>query len=152
MTRFYIYSSAKDELEIVEKDSLGVFAEKEFDPETMLFIGVVIEAKDFDTALKVYRNPTCKEGEYMMDDEPLVTVAKRQTIQESFDIIKTKLEYTRAYIKMQTATLKLREVNILLNDAAQQLYKAYGSPESHSPEQIFKQLSKIIDTGIRFNG
>lgn len=156
MTRFYIYSSAKDELEIVESTSLEFFAVHEFDPIVMAFTGIVIDAADFHAALRVYRNPACGDGEYMMADEPVETLAKRMAVnsttdlQTTADIVQARLSVLRAYVKMQTAAIKLREVNDLMNQVAKDLFKSYKEPERTSPEKIFKELSKVIDIAIKY--
>jgi hypothetical protein len=158
MTRYYFYSSAKDELEIIESGSLEDFAAHEFDI-SMVFTGVVVEAQDFGAALKVYQNPTCGEGEYMMADEPAETVTRRQIanaktgLQQSFDSVKARLEYLRACLKMKAACLKMQEANRLLNEASQELFDIHNRPKQVPPATIFERLSDAtIKATIKYYG
>jgi hypothetical protein len=159
MTKFYVYTSAKDELEIVEGESLEDFAAHEFDPTSMIFTGVVVEANDFATALKVYQNPACTEGEYMMADEPQSTVVRRTIansksgLMATFDKVQAKLEYLRACMLMQAAAFRMQEANRLMNEAAQKLFLVHGKPDHVPPQMIFNRLSEAtIASQIKYHG
>lgn len=159
MTRFYVYTSAKDELEFVEADSIEQFAEHEFDPTSMVFSGVAVDANDLNDALKLYQHPTSAIGEYIMVDEPQATMTKRRFveaksgIEQSFDKVKARLEYLRACLKMQAATMKMHEANTLLNDASQALVEIYGHPEDMPANAVFERLTEAaIKAAIKFNG
>lgn len=159
MTRFYVYTSATDEFEFVESSSMEAFAAHEFDPSTMMFTGVAIEAEDIGCAIRLYQNPGCGEGEYMMSDEPASTVTRRQIanaktgLQQSFDHVKAKLEYLRAYLKMKAATIKMQEANRLLNEASQELFLVHNRPEAVPPSVIFERLTNAtIKATMHFNG
>ena len=159
MTRFYVYTSAKDEVEFIEAEAIEAFAAHEFDPSSMIFSGIAIEAADFEAAMHIYQHPACGFGEYLLTDEPVVTASKRQMLQAQGHIntthneLQAKLEYLRACLKLQMATMKMYEANVILNDASQLLYHMYGRP-SHVPiDVIFKQISDAaVKAAIKYNG
>lgn len=159
MVRFYVYLSAKNELEFIETNSMERFAAYEFDPALHTFSGIAVDADDIDKASKSYQHPTSTVGEYIMVNEPQATVARRQIadskfgLQQSFDRVKEKLEYLRACIKMQVATMKMHEANKLLNEASQELFETHGRPGAIPPNMIFDRLSDAaIKAAFKYHG
>lgn len=159
MTRFYVYKSSKDELEFIEANSLEQFAAHEFDPNTHVFSGVAVDANDFDDALNLYHHPTSNVGEYIMTDEPIETVTRRQIanaktgLQQSFDSIKAKLDYLRACLKLKAACIKMTEANQLINEASQEFFALHNKPGHIQPDTIFERLSDAtIKATIKYHG
>lgn len=147
MIRFYVYLSAKDELEFIETSLIEQFAAYEFDPTIHMFSGVAVDADDMGDALQLYEHPTSTVGEYMMVDEPQATITRRQIanaktgLQQSFDKVKARLEYLRTCLKMQAATMKMHEANQLFNQASQEFFMIHGRPEAVPPSMIFERLT-----------
>lgn len=164
MTRFFVYTVAKTaendkDYEFVEEDALHDFATYEYNPVTMQYSGVAIEAIDFDKAMMVYNHPASDCGEYLLIDEPAETVARRElgTIQvelkTSLEKIKQQLDVARCKLMMKLAVNKLVEANKLMSNVADELYRIYGQPKNTAPDIIYRT---IVDSSlqhlIKYNG
>lgn len=158
--KFYIYTSkSKEDFEFVEEDSLNVFAAHEYNPETMVFSGIVVEAEGFEQALQIYKNPACGFGEYMLTDEPSETVNKRcmgrlqSELQVACEDLNKRLEIANCMLKMKLAAMKLRDANELINQISETFYEIYDKPSHVSPQTIFDCLSReCVRHTISYNG
>lgn len=159
MTKFFVYTSNKEkdkDYEFVEADAIEHFATHEYDPNTMLFSDIAIEAEDFDAAMQIYQNPACGLGEYMLADEPYATTARRavtEDVQVTFNQLHFKLQLTRCMLLMKLAASKLVEANEIMNRVCHQLYQIHGNPAHMTPDMIFDSIAKnAVNITIKYNG
>lgn len=159
MVKFYVYTSSKDEFEFVEEASIEAFAAHEFDSSSMTYTGILVEAEDFDQAMKVYQNPNCGFGQYIFAEEPQATVLRKQMaavngkLQESFNKVHARLTYLRALLKMKLASAKMAEANHLMNEASQELFAVHNNPSNVPPKEIFKRLrDATIEATLKYYG
>lgn len=155
--KFFVYTSDKDEFEFVEEASIDLFAAHEFDPISMKFVGIAIEAEDFGQAMRIYQNPACGLGEYMVSDEPNATATKRlidktkSSIADTFEDVQKKLKYMQCMLKMKLAAARLYEANTIFNEVSRDLYEMNKNQYDASPSDIFKKLvENTIELTIKY--
>jgi hypothetical protein len=95
MNRFYVYTIKDDDpfnraCLYVDENSIEDFALAEFEPISMLFSGVLIEANDHNHADEIYN--LSEEGEILWVDEPKATVKKRQAFESKTRLLRSKLK------------------------------------------------------------
>jgi len=95
MNRFYVYTIKDDDpfnrdcLYVNEK-SIEDFSLAEFEPSSMIFSGVLIEADNPHHAHEIYN--LSGDGQILWVDEPKVTVKKRQAFDAKSRLMKSKLK------------------------------------------------------------
>lgn len=159
--KFFVYTVAlnKDgdkDYEFVEEPALAHFATHEFDPVTMQYSGIAIEASDFGNALKAYNHPTADCGEFLMVDEPQETATRRSVslaLDNTYEKVGEQLDLLRCMLLMKLAAAKLVEANKLMNKLAEDLYTIYGADTSATPKEVFESISdNAIKHTIKYYG
>lgn len=128
MTQYYVYNIKSDDKEsrvhaFVENPL--IFAMDVYDPETMEFSGVLVEADSPEQAQKVYLQPQA-EDILISCCEPIETVTKRK--KHKFSSVNTAVD------KLEIASLKLR-IQTLAAEVALDFY---------SMSQKISELSRLI--------
>lgn len=161
MNKFYVYTTTKPDgvhSEFIE--DVDMFAAQEFDPRTMEFSGVMIEADSFEAALETYTRPTSSCGQYMIADEPQATVLKRRIASVSTGLVSAsnevlrKLETYRNFQLVKLATLKMIEANKIVKDIAKRLHESSQFEDHTLTEQDIyaKLIVPLVNNAFKFNG
>ena len=113
MTKYYVYNVklAKDgERSHAFVEDPILFALKAFDPATMEFSGVFVEANNGTSAQRVYMHPK-EDDVFVSCDEPKATVLKRQAFESRMRLeIKQRIsdaEYETRRLKTNTLSLEI---------------------------------------------
>jgi hypothetical protein len=150
--RFYVYITKKDEkaTNYAFVDNIPLFVQNDYDPNTMTFTGIAIEANSSAEAWNIYNNPTSEVGEYILVDEPAETVATRalsdskQEVQSMTDKLARQIDVMRYTLMMKLVAAKLVETNKIMNEIAIGIHAAYGSPSHVTPQAVFDSLSEYV--------
>lgn len=140
MVKYYVYTTHQEDSEAlpsnqyVQEEYTEVFAEQGFDPLTMKFTGIMVEASNPNSARDIYCRPSEYEGdgELYMVNEPEATVRKRaQKMQEIQDVFEEQPKI---------------DVDALIEQANDPMF---NPPEPDSMfDEIFKAQMVAITTGI----
>ena len=144
MDKYYVYKVARgpDELGIGTTKALVyvidamAFALTEFDPLTMEFSGVMVEAETIDEATKIYAHPG-PEDKVFWSDEPMATKAKRNMFE------KEKAINCLAINKLQLAiNTSLDLINKQISEMAFRMRKQTENYKEVTVEQIYARLKE----------
>lgn len=120
MTRYYVYnvkSSNPDERVQAFVEDPTVFALDIFNPATMEFSGVFVEADDPKTAQQVYLHPKA-EDVFVSCDEPRPTELKRRAFESRLRLMQSKLKELKENIgHAEIKARKLRTQSLILEIA-----------------------------------
>lgn len=94
MNKFYVYAMTTDAPDersciYVDVESIELFALHQFQPHSMEYSGVMVEADNAQDAHEVYN--TFGDGAIIWTDEPIFTVKKRQAFEAKTSLMKSKL-------------------------------------------------------------
>lgn len=143
--KFYVYTSGQDSYEFVT--NIEEFAKNVFNPTTMKFTGVMIEAKGPDDAIAAYRNPSSPRGEFLLIDEPDATLIKTKLLQTKHKILNELVEEQQVFdvlLDSRELYLKLHEVNKIISTMARKLHKICDN------ENITGSIENVY-TVLRYN-
>lgn len=95
MNRFYVYTIKDDDpfnrdCLYVNEAKIEEFALAEFEPISMIFSGVLVEADNPQQAHEIYN--LAESGEILWVEEPISTVKKRQSFEAKTRLMKSKLK------------------------------------------------------------
>lgn len=162
MTRYYVYTvKSKDPNErnnaLVEDPFM--FALHEYNPETMEFSGIFVEAQTPLEALNIYLHPSEKDV-FVSCDEPKPTELKRRAYESRARLTKTKAELTEDQLtirKLRIQTLILNIANelsrlaIRASELARLIKETSNAPnkDEFTDEQIYNKIIEKYAEQIR---
>jgi hypothetical protein len=140
--KFYVYKSGENSFEFVT--NVEEFAHSMFNPATMSFTGVMIDAGNANDAILTYRTPTYPLGNYILIDEPEATALSRKLFEAKNRILNEIVNDQQATELVATSKLlfiKLHEVNVAISELARHIHKMCGDESlSGSVEEIYSTL------------
>jgi len=143
MNRFYVYTIKDDDpfnrdCLYVKESSIEDFALAEFEPSSMIFSGVLIEADNPHHAHEIYN--LSGDGQILWVDEPKVTVKKRQAFKARGRLMKSKLKGLLETLNDAEKAASRLVINALIRGIDMHLDKV-NKDISHMA-RLVRQLSK----------
>jgi DNA repair exonuclease SbcCD nuclease subunit len=154
MKKFYVYTIKNEDPNkrscvYVDKDHIGEFAQYQFQPSTMVYSGVIVEANDPQEAHEAY-NTFIGENEIVWTDEPEQTVRKRKTFEAKTELSKAKLsnfaealskaEEAASKLALRTLAAKISTELLSINERLSYMARLVRKTSKENPEVTIEEL------------
>ena len=145
MTKYFVYAVTGDltreqSYAFVIDDKAAEFAPEGFRPAIMTYTGIMVEADSPKEANEVYNRPTEYGGDYMMADEPVEMVLKRQVYDAKRRMLPELKDALRALVQAsskssaQILSVRLAQQLIDLNASMSRLARLVQQTRVSTPE------------------